>query len=164
MAGLIEDDVLVSALSMRIQEAGRLDQWLRRRDGWYGDAFRRQAEADESREVDWELQRYFHFSVLWVLDVFELARTIDVAGGLPLTPPARAALKSLRKHLASIRAPLAKFQRAGERDSFMAWPVLVYGSGAGWNVGGDEPEIVSRQRLGDEFLEFLEAAVGGTAT
>jgi hypothetical protein len=145
-------------LLLRVQLAGRLDERLRPRDAWYGEIEERQRDA----EVDLTFDEYLHLSLLWVLDVFELVRTMETLvrrGRLEVTPAANVALRRIKADLARVRTPLAKFEASGRPEiALAAYPVLVASVGAGWDVGEASPYIVSRQSLSEQFLSFLEAA------
>jgi hypothetical protein len=146
-------------LTIHIQAAGRLDSRLRVLDDTYGSVRERWPE-----QIDLILTDYLDQSRLWVLDAYELMRTLDacIRGGLwtPSTDVARE-VKGVKQRLAEVRVPLAKFEPSGRSGraapgDLIARPVLGDGIGAAWNVGGATPRFVSRRELSDAVLTLLE--------
>ena len=149
-------------LVYQIQAAGRLDGRLRVLDRTYGSARER-----IRGQIDLMLTDYFDLSRLWVLDAYELIRTLDecVRRGV-WAPSAEVAeqVKGVKQRLAQVRVPLAKFESSGKSSGegtpgdLVATPALGQGIGAAWSVGGASPRFVSRRELSDAVLALLEAA------
>lgn len=148
----------------RVQAAGRLDARLRALDLKYGSI-----QREHQTSVDFELDEYMYLSLLWVLDAYEVVRTLDACvrqGMWSPSPAVRERLALVKAELGSVRMPLAKFEPRGRSGGarpgdLVPYPVLVVGAGAGWNVGEAAVLIVSRHGLADEVLSLFEAAASG---
>lgn len=109
-------------------------------------------------------------SRMWVLDAYELLRTIDGAvrsGAWSPSDPLPADIKLVKQRLAGLRVPLAKYEPAGRSGRAVAgdavpFPVYIPGRGAGWSLG-KSPEMVTRGYLGEQVLELLEAALAASS-
>ena len=154
-------DPLAGLLTYQAQACGRLDVKLRELDREYGS--RRFLDATT---VDPGLSDYMDLSRLWVMDAYELVRTLDecVSEGMWVPPdPIVKELPPLKRALAEVRIPLAKFERAGSSrgrpGDLIPWPTMSAIEGAGWDIGGDQRHIVGRQALADALLGTLESGL-----
>lgn len=161
VTGQIARDPLRAHLTYQVQAIGRLDVELRALDEEYGDL----AAQTAKNEVDLRLSTYLDRSWFWVLAAYELVRTLDACTRAGLwTPTAELAaeLKATKRSLARVRIPLAKFEPSGRAGKalpgdLIAHPALIEGVGAGWDVGTDRPDVVSRRDLSDGLLSLLES-------
>jgi len=153
-------DLLGGHLTYQAQACGRLDVKLRPLDRHYG------SWRSLDGAVDPTLSDYMDLSRLWVMDAYELVRTLDECMRLGMwIPPAGIAeeLTPLKRALEEVRIPLAKYQRARSArprpgDVFPE-PRMFAIDGAGWDVGGATRRVVGRQALAETLLTTLEAGI-----
>jgi hypothetical protein len=145
-------------LTYQVQATGRLDIRLR--------AFVIGDEDLDRLEVGLVLTEHLDLCRLWVLDAYELIRTLEGCVSHGLWAPAAPVIEGLRQvkgQLAEIRMPLTKFDPQGRSDravsgDVIAAAVIQPGAGAGWNIGEEGTRLVTRRALSDAVLEWLELA------
>lgn len=161
--GRVGRDPLGGYLTYQIQASGRIDAKLRRLDARYGSI---KARFLREGALDFFLSDYLDLARLWVLDAYELVRTLDACLRHGLWTPSEATATGVgetKRRLAEVRVPLAKFEPTGRfgraiPGDLIPVAVLGQGTGAGWNVGGAVPRVVSRLELSDALLDLLEGA------
>jgi hypothetical protein len=162
--GRVGEAPLGGYLVYQAQALGRLDTRLRDLDEKYGSVPEPSAGP---AQIDLTLTDYLDLSRLWVLDAYELIRTLDACTRHGLWTPSEEVskqVKQVKRSLAEVRIPLAKFEPSGLRSGratpgdLIATPALGQGVGAAWNIGGSTPRFVSRRELSDAVLSLLETA------
>lgn len=160
--GKIGHDPFGGHPAYQIQSLGRLDGRLRDEDKEIGELF----DKNDEHEPSWALSDYLSVSRLWVLDGYELIRTLRGCLRAKLWQPPDAVTGDLARVeglFKRVRIPLAKFEPAfrtvqAAPGDIVPEPVFVRGHGAGWNIGDSSPDIVARQELADSLLRSLEKA------
>jgi hypothetical protein len=124
-------------LKPTIINLGKLDQKLTQVD----------LESDENIEEN------LFLSYLWVLGAYELIRTIHQKSQRKgLLKNRRFQLERLKRELAELRVPLAKWERRGQKDSDVFPQGSFLDGTAGWIFGTKED---TREMLAWSVLEFL---------
>ncbi len=145
-------------LTYQVQATGRLDVRLR--------AFVIGDEEPDRLEAGLVLTEHLDLCRLWVLDAYELIRTLEgcVTHGL-WAPSARVSegLRQVKTQLAEIRMPLTQFDPHGRSKTAVAGDVIAAaviqpGAGAGWTIGEEGTRLVTRRALSDAVLQWLGLA------
>jgi hypothetical protein len=163
--GRIGQDPLGGYLTTYIQAAGTLDTKLRAFDERYVSESATQNELG-TIEIAFLMTEHLYLSRLWVLDAYELIRTLDAciaSGSWSPSTRIKRRVGQVKTELAEVRVPLAKLEpakhsRGASPGDLIAQPALVPGMGAAWNVGPTTVRIVTRRELSDAVLTLLEAA------